>query len=71
LAIPPASTVCTFHTPKIAKRWHFFMNMTFDGFRSHFRKFIRAAAGSGRDARKRGLASRHAGPTMELDGASY
>lgn len=30
------------HTPKVAKRWHYFMNMTLEGFESHFRKFIPA-----------------------------
>ena len=28
------------HTPKVAKRWRFYMNMSFEGFESHFRKFI-------------------------------
>jgi hypothetical protein len=27
------------HTPKVAKRWHFFMNMALEGFAAHFRKF--------------------------------
>ncbi len=30
------------HTPKVAKRWHFFMNMPLEGFGSHFRKFAGA-----------------------------
>jgi hypothetical protein len=34
--------VARFHTPKVAKRWHFFMNMPLDGFASHFRKFAHA-----------------------------
>jgi len=38
------------HTPKLAKRWHYLMNMTFEGFESHFRKFVRTADRTGRDA---------------------
>jgi hypothetical protein len=34
--------VARMHTPKLARRWHFFMNMPFEGFASHFRKFTRA-----------------------------
>jgi len=34
--------IARLHTPKLARRWHFFMNMTFEGFASHFRKFGRA-----------------------------
>jgi DNA-binding MarR family transcriptional regulator len=34
--------VARMHTPKLARRWHFFMNMPFEGFESHFRKFTRA-----------------------------
>ena len=34
--------VARMHTPKAARRWHFFMNMPFEGFASHFRKFRRA-----------------------------
>jgi DNA-binding transcriptional ArsR family regulator len=30
------------HTPKVAKRWHFYLNMPVEGFASHFRKFERA-----------------------------
>jgi hypothetical protein len=60
------------HTPRVAKRWHFFMNMTFEGFASNFRKFIRADAWTGRNGYERGrLASRCAGSTMELDRHRY
>ena len=34
--------IARLHTPKLARRWHFFMNMTFAAFASHFRKFARA-----------------------------
>jgi DNA-binding transcriptional ArsR family regulator len=34
--------VARMHTPKAGRRWHFFMNMPFEGFASHFRKFTRA-----------------------------
>jgi hypothetical protein len=34
--------VARMHTPKVARRWHFFMNMGYDAFASHFRKFTRA-----------------------------
>jgi hypothetical protein len=34
--------IARLHTSKVAKRWHFFMNMPFEGFASHFRKFSRA-----------------------------
>ena len=34
--------VARMHTSKAARRWHFFMNMPFEGFASHFRKFARA-----------------------------
>jgi hypothetical protein len=29
------------HTPRLAKRWHFYLNMPLEGFASHFRKFVR------------------------------
>jgi hypothetical protein len=37
--------VARLHTPKVAKRWHFWMNMPFEGYVSHFRKFARAESG--------------------------
>jgi hypothetical protein len=36
-----AREIARLHTSKVAKRWHFFMNMTFEGFASHFSKFTR------------------------------
>lgn len=36
-------TVARMHTPEVARRWHFFMNMPLEGFASHFAKFTRAA----------------------------
>ena len=40
--MPGWATIPSTYNLAAARRWHFFMNMPFEGFASHFRKFARA-----------------------------